>query len=183
MVVGCDDGRVEKLGAGFTVYACIAFEGIRPIGAHMGLVRVDGLEASSLISYSVLASSAGRAEVLFLDSLTMAGFNVVSPATIEELAGAATIVTYKYRPSYERLHRAFKRLQQPELRARILRLVDRAFEAETPHGRLYVLHWGISRERALEIIREYQVHSRIPEPIRIAHEVASEASRIVLKAG
>ena len=180
VVVACDDGRVRKLGQGFTTYACISFtRDLRPLDVHIGLLKVDGLEASSIIATSSLMVSRGRPFALLLGSLTIAGFNVVSPATVMKLTGSPTLVVYTYRPSFERLRPAFERLPHRELRARILRVVDEARRVLTPRGELWVLAWGIGLDEARNLIVSLQEHSRVPEPIRVAHNVASEASLIL----
>jgi endonuclease V-like protein UPF0215 family len=175
--VACDDGRVKKLGQGFTTYACVSFnDKLEPLDVDIGLIKIDGLEASSLITYSSLKVSRGEQFVLLLDSLTIAGFNVVSPATVFNLTHSPTLVVYSYEPSYARLERAFKRLPFKDLRAKVLRIVDRAKRVTTPKGDVWILAWKISLEEALRIIIKLQRHSRVPEPIRVAHNIASEAS-------
>ena len=183
VVIGCDDGRVTKLGEGFTLYACLAFDlnTLKPIGASIGLVRVDGLEASSLIAYSLARASGGKKSVLLLDSLTIAGFNVVSPASIAKLTGSPVIVVYSYKPSFARLARGIEKTRYPHLRSRVLKVVDDAREASTRWGPVWILPWGIGFEEALKIVDRTQVYSRTPEPVRIAHMIASEVSRGLLE--
>jgi endonuclease V-like protein UPF0215 family len=96
-----------------------------------------------------------------------------------KLTGSPTLVVYTYRPSFERLRPAFERLPHRELRARILRVVDEARRVLTPRGELWVLAWGIGLDEARNLIVSLQEHSRVPEPIRVAHNVASEASLIL----
>ncbi len=181
LIVACDDGRVEKLGQGFTIYACISFDlNLNPINMDVGLLKIDGLEASSIIAYSASLASLGKAFVLLLDSLTIAGFNVISPATIMKLSNAPTIVVYNYKPSFERLYSAFSKLSFSDLRKKVLRIVDSAKHIETPRGELWILSWGMEESYAKRLIEKLQVHSRVPEPLRIAHSIASEASLLLL---
>jgi len=178
-VVACDDGRVEKLGGGFTVLACILWDG-RPLDVELGLLRVDGLEASSVVAY-LTASLALRSSLpiraLLLDSLTIAGFNVVSPATVMRLAGVPVVVVYKYKPSSSRLEGALrKHFRDWSLRMRVLKLVDEAVEVNTRRGPLYIIPWGVSVEEARRVVEETQVYARTPEPLRIADMIASEVT-------
>ncbi len=177
LVIACDDGRVIRLGQGFTTYACISFDvDLRPVDINVGLLRIDSLEASSIIAYSAIIVSHGKPFILFLDSLTIAGFNIISPATITRLAKAPTIVVYNYKPSFNRLYSAFSKLPLVELRMRVLKIVDKARRINTPKGELWILPWEISWEEAKGFIERFQVHSRVPEPLRLAHSIASEAS-------
>ncbi|GBF08726.1 UPF0215 protein [Aeropyrum pernix] len=181
LVVGCDDGRVEKLGpqAGFTAVACISWDNrLRlPLAGSLGLVRVDGVDATSVLAGLVLRLGAAGRPVL-LDSLTIGGFNIVSPPGVERLTGSPVIAVYNYRPSLERLESGLRssRLPLAGVRARVLSLVEEAVEASTPRGPVYLVAWGLEASEARRLVLETQVYGRKPEPVRIAHYTASEAS-------
>ena len=182
LVSACDDGRVYKLGEGYTTAACVCYDGLRPVGVKLGLLRVDGLEATGVVAYLALAACRGRPGAVLLDSVTIAGFNLVSPPGLARLAGAPVVVVYKYRPSYGRLASAASRAPGPAwLRLRVLRIVEDAVEAETRRGRLYIIPWGLPLREALGLVESLQVHARTPEPLRAAHMVASAASRALLE--
>jgi endonuclease V-like protein UPF0215 family len=183
-VVACDDGYVRKLGEGYTVVACIDWViGRGPASASTRPVRVDGLEAGSIIA-GILGEALQVFDVkaLLLDSLTIAGFNLVSPSTIERLVGVPTLVVYKYKPSPERLIRTVReKFADWAIRARVVSLVGEAREVETRRGRLYVIPWGMGLGEAAEIIGRLQLYSRVPEPLRLAHYMASSVSRLFEK--
>ncbi len=181
--MGCDDGEIRKVGLQeYTTYACVSMrstaQGIYPRDATLGLLRVDGLEASSVIAAAVRLLERKPAAVI-LDSVTIAGFNVVSPSTIYRLVGAPVIVVYSYKPSYERLRRGALNLATFKVIDRIIRLVDNAIQLKTRRGVLYALLWGVDPPEALRLVEEFQIHSRIPEPVRVAHYIASAASRLL----
>ncbi len=182
LAAACDDGRVYKLGEGYTVAACVCYDGPRPVGVKLGLIRVDGLEATGILAFLAVAACRGRPGVVLLDSVTTAGFNVASPAGISALTGAPVVVVYKYRPSYERLAPAAARAPGPAwARLKALRVVDEAFEVETRRGRLYLIAWRLGRGEAARLVESLQAHARTPEPLRAAHLIASAASRALLE--
>ena len=176
-VVACDDGRVRKLGEGWTLLACILWEHGGPSDALFLRLRVDGLEASSLIGY---AARALGGDIVILDSITIAGFNLVSPPTVYRLSNAPVIVVYTYKPRFPSLDRAVRNVSLWEVRRRVLKIVENARYTATRMGGLYLLSWGIDIEQAKSIIEDLQIHSRMPEPLRLAHMIASEASMLVL---
>lgn len=183
-VVACDDGFVEKLGEGYTVVACILWDG-KPVDLELNIVKVDGLEASATIAYALTKLKLRNnveLKALLLDSITIAGFNIASPPTITKLSGVPVIVAYKYKPSSARLEEALrKHFKDWELRMRVLKLVDRTTEISTRKGRLHILTWGVSLGEAIRIIENTQIHARTPEPLRIADMVAYEASKYIEK--
>jgi len=183
-VVACDDGVVEKLGEGYTIIACVLWSG-KPLDVDLNLAKIDGLEASSIIAYAITRLKSRNkleAEALLLDSITIAGFNIASPSTIMKLTGTPVIVTYKYKPSSSRLEDALrKHFRDWYLRMKVLKLVDNAIEVSTRKGIVYMLTWGLELKEAIHIIEQTQVHARIPEPLRIADMIASEATKHLLQ--
>lgn len=163
----------------YTVASCVSWDGA-PSGVSLGLLRVDGLDASSIIPYLALRASRGRPCAVLLDSVTIAGFNVASPGAISRLAGAPVIIVYNYRPSRERLEAGLRRLGDGGARSRAISIVDSAVEVDTRQGRVYIVAWGVDLEAARDIVEECQVHSRTPEPVRMAHKIASEMSRLLI---
>jgi len=177
LAAACDDGKVYKLSRGYTVVACTCYEDLRPIGVSLGILRIDGLEATGIVSYLSLAACKSRPSVILLDSITIAGFNVVSPPGLARLTGAPVIVVYPYEPAYNRLAPAAARAPGPfSIRSRVLAIVDRYIKVDTPKGSLYLLTWGIPLKDAVDVVVKLQVHARIPEPLRTAHMIASSSS-------
>ncbi|MEB3779745.1 MAG: DUF99 family protein [Desulfurococcales archaeon] len=182
-VVACDDGRVAKLGEGYTIVLCIAWSYRHgPLDGAVLKVRVDGLDASSQVAFLVSMLKRSIApEALLLDSLTMAGFNLVSPPAIAKLAGVPTIVVYTYKPSLKRLREALvKNFRDWGVRLRVLALVDTAYRVRVDGEDLYIVSWGVDRDKAREVLYRLRIYSRKPEPLRLAHYLASEISRILL---
>lgn len=182
-VIACDDGRVEKLGGGVTLATCISWEsGLGLVDLAFLPVHVDGLDATSILSYLArVVSPSVRVDAILLDSLTFAGFNIVSPATLYRARGAPVIVVYSYKPSYERLARGLEAGSLPHLniRRRILELVDTAERITTPLGELYVISWGAGLKEAAMIIEGSQVRDRRPAPLRLAHYISSALSQVI----
>ncbi len=181
-VIACDDGRVAKLGEGFTIVLCIAWSyEYGPIDGLTSKVRVDGLDASSQIASLVsMLKRSIQPEALLLDSLTIAGFNVVSPSTIKKLAGIPTIVIYTYKPSLDRLKSALmNNFKDWNIRLKILSIINEAWHMTVDGEELYVVSWGLEINRVKEIVSSLILYSRKPEPLRLAHYLASEISRIL----
>ncbi|MGC9112541.1 DUF99 family protein [Acidilobus sp.] len=177
--VACDDGVVRKLGGGVTAVACVSYRELWPRSASIGLIRVDGLDATSVISgmVSLMARPPG---VIMLDSITIGGFNFVSLPGLSRLTGMPVVVVYSYMPSLERLSGPLRRhFRDAELRLRAISLVSGAREVNTRRGRLYIVAWGMGVEEAAKLVELYQFFTRVPEPIRVAHRLASEASEVL----
>lgn len=181
--MACDDGKVRKLGAGTTAVACVSYREVRPISASIGIIRVDGLDATSVLS-ALISMISRPPGVVFLDSITIGGFNVISLAGLARLTGMPAIVVYTYRPSVERLKAPLIRhFKDWELRLKALRPIESAYLVRTSRGPLYLVSWGVDREESVRLVEAYQLFTRVPEPIRVAHRLASEASRLIGSVG
>lgn len=189
MVVACDDGYIEKVGVpGYTLVACISWRGEHPGAPVEGLLaelRIDGASASSIISWLAKALSGPSRPLLLLDSVTIAGFDVVSPSTFKKLAGGEVIVVYSFRPRGERLLKALKKSEAElsEAKERVIRwMLDSLRPVETPRGRVYIAS-SLDTEDAARVVTALQAHSRKPEPLRVAHATASRASMELWRLG
>ncbi len=177
VAVACDDGKVRKLGGGVAVVACVAYRELRPSGLRLGLVHVDGLDATSVVGELAREIAAGSEGLLMVDSITIAGFNVISLPGISRISGLRAVAVYTYEPDIARLEGPLRaHFSDAELRLRVLEPIKNVRRVETPRGPLYVVPWGLRHEEAGELLALYQVYTRVPEPIRVAHRVASEVS-------
>ncbi len=185
-VVACDDGIVNKLGEGVTIVACTLYnKNLGPV--HVGFlpVKIDGLDATGQLLYLINTLNSlypdNNVEAVLFDSLTIAGFNIISPASINKHLGLPVIVLYKRKPNVDKIINAVvKYIKYPEIRLRVLRLLENTVVLDTKHGRLYSVLYGINPKKALPIIEYYQLHSRIPEPLRFIDYFASSISRLLL---
>ncbi|MEB3759752.1 MAG: DUF99 family protein [Desulfurococcales archaeon] len=186
IVVACDDGIVNKLGEGVTIVACTLYnKNLGPV--HVGFlpVKIDGLDATGQLLYLINTLNSlypdNNIEAVLFDSLTIAGFNIISPASINKHLGLPVIVLYKRKPNVDKIINAVvKYIKYPEIRLRVLRLLENTVVLDTKHGRLYSVLYGINPKKALPIIEYYQLHSRIPEPLRFIDYFASSVSRLLL---
>jgi len=181
-VLACDDGVVRKLGSGHTLLTCVSWEeGVGVTGLAFLPVTVDGLDGTSAAVFMARHLAYPRGvDLVLLDSLTLAGFNVVSPASLHEATGAPVAVVYTYKPSLERLARGLEaaRLPYASVRLRVLSLVERARRVETPRGPLYLVEWPPGADTLPAIVKS-QVYDRRPAPLRAAHYISSALSRLL----
>jgi len=181
-VVACDDGYIEKVGSkGYTLAACISWRGLRPgapVRGALALLRVDGAGATGVLAWLASTLAAPRRPLLLLDSITIAGFDVVSPQAFKDLTGGELIVVYTSKPRGERLLRALgaSGAALKPAKARVLEwMLQSLVEVETRRGTLYLAS-TLEPGAAARIVEDLQGHARKPEPLRVAHATASRAS-------
>lgn len=192
-LVAIDDGyfpaRCKGVKACKTVLAAVLFRG-KPLDLCLGTVLVDGDDALDLACRCVndlLNRNPYVGEpLLMLDNVTFAGFNVVDVAKLRSCVNGLVVAVYfKSKPDVRKIERALKRAFR-EWRSRyemFLKAVLDLTEVYVPRsrGRFYLhVEPRESLEEALELIQRHLVFSTTPEPIRVAHLVASAASRYLL---
>jgi len=184
VVIACDDGVVNKLGGGWTIISCVLWRrGEGPVRIGHLPVHIDGLDASGQVAYIASALSNGLdVEGVLFDSITTAGFNLISPPQVQRAARAPVIILYKRRPRWTRILAALERhFSDAWLRLRVISLVRDVVQLSTRRGVLYAILWGLSSGKAVELIEKYQVAGRMPEPLRFVHLYASALSRVLIQ--
>jgi len=139
-------------------------------GFMVGEIEIDGFDVTDRIIELVRKSKFGiQLKCIFLDGITFAGFNVADVVRINEETGVPVVVVMRRMPDMERIRRALRNLEGFEER---IRRIERAGEVRRVEG-LFVQIVGCGEEEAKTFIRASKLKGKIPEPLRIAHLVAS----------
>jgi endonuclease V-like protein UPF0215 family len=139
---------------------------------------VDGDDATSRLAGMVKDSSHyGQLRILMTGDTIFAGTNVVDLPALAELTQLPVIAVSDSEPDMTRVEQALKHYSPKTWKDKLAAL-DRCGpikEVESRPGRAPVfLQWaGLPFEKAVEVVRLAATRSRIPEPIRVAHIIAS----------
>lgn len=139
-------------------------------------ITKDGTDATEVIIRMVTGSKHfGQVRVLMFDGVTYAGFNVVDIEAVYEETGIGCVVVMRDCPDFDRIRAALKHLPDPDTRwemikraGEIHRVISR--EGENP---IFIQHCGIDLEEARNIVQLSSTHSNVPEPLRVAHLIAT----------
>jgi len=178
-LVGVDDGFFPQYYKELrlrTVLAGALYRGRELVDLKLSSVTVDGDDGTERV-LSILRSF-GRVDVVFLDGVTVAGFNVVNPETLLE-ACAAVVVVYKFQPKLEKVEIALrKHFVDWQVRFNVIRRTyERSQIIATRWKPMRVALLGSIAEDLGRLISYLQLVSSIPEPLRVADLVASAISR------
>ena len=133
----------------------------------------DGTDATEKISKMVTNSrNLGQLGVIMLDGITFGGFNLVNVRQIFESTGVPVIVIMRKIPNFEHIKKALKRFDDWEDRWANVLEAGEVYKVDNPEP-IYMQIYGIEREDAEDIIRLSTTRSAIPEPLRVAHIIAS----------
>lgn len=175
-VVGFDDGTFSfssKPSPGKTILMGVIMKGSREVvGVLARWITVDGTDATDAMIDAILGSRFKDLRVILLKGITYAGFNVVDLKRLHRETGLPVIVVVRKRPDVEAMENALrKHFNDAEERIGLLREAPPLVEAIP--GKLYFQAIGVDGGIAKEIIRVTTKTGLIPEPLRLAHMIAS----------
>ncbi|MGC3875298.1 DUF99 family protein [Halomonas sp. GXIMD04776] len=169
-IVGFDDCPFARDHRGDVCIVGAIYAGLRLEGVVSGKVRRDGVDSTSELIRLVGASKfAGHLQLVLLQGIALAGFNVVDVEGLHEVLGIPVLVVARHAPRREAMRRAL--LEHIPGGARKWSLIERLGPME-PLAGVYVQRCGLSRDEAASVVRETAMNGAIPEPLRTAHLIA-----------
>ena len=169
-VVGFDDAPFARQFRGDVRVIGAVFAGKRLDGVLSTRVRRDGANATARLAECVLGSPfAPQLHAILLQGITLAGFNVVDLHALHARTGLPVLAVARHAPDLPAIRRAL--LEHVPGGARKWQLIEVAGVMEPLEG-LYVQRCGLSHAAAQRLLEDQRLHSRLPEPLRVAHIIA-----------
>ncbi|MDI3292123.1 DUF99 family protein [Polyangium sp. 15x6] len=170
-VIGVDDAPFPRAHRGDVPIVGVAFAGTRLEGVLSAKVRRDGANATDVLASMISRSRfAAHTRLVMMEGIALAGFNVVDIHDLAARLGMAVLVVSKREPNVPAVRHAL--LEKVPGGARKWKLVEKAGPME-PCADLFIQRAGLGMDEATAVIRRLAVHGRLPEPVRVAHLVAS----------
>ncbi|MDD3042815.1 MAG: DUF99 family protein [Methanosarcinaceae archaeon] len=136
----------------------------------------DGKDATEVICRMAKRSKHyGQLRVIMLDGVTYGGFNVVDISKLNKETGLPVIVVMRSYPDFEKIRGALGHFTDGEERLGVIEKAGRIEEVVTkkPENPIYIQKAGIGFDSAKKIVRLTATRSNIPEPLRVAHMIAT----------
>ena len=137
-----------------------------------GQVRRDG--RNSTVELARLVGRTQHLQLILLQGIALAGFNVVDIHRLNMETGLPVLVVARREPDLKKVRAAL--LDHVPGGSRKWRLIEQAGEME-PCGAVFVQRAGLSLTEAERAIQTFALTSVIPEPLRTAHLIASGVTR------
>lgn len=150
-------------------------------GVLSARIRIDGHDATEKIAQSVKGSGHyDQLRVIMLNGITFGGFNIVDLEALHRETGLPVLAVIRSRPDLESIKKALKKFRDYRKR---MKLIERAgpvaeiriksMVIREKNKRAYYQKVGVNGKTAEEIIRVSCTRSLMPEPLRVAHLIAS----------
>jgi len=176
-VLGIDDGVFTPHSKELVDVVGVVFRGGYWLDGFMHTrVQVDGMDATERLTQMIVESPHyQQLRVVMLNGVTLAGFNVVDIAELHEKTQLPVIAVTRDNPDFEDIRKALRNLPQMEERWKAIEKAGRILRVRTRDGEdpIYAHAVGISEETVERIMKSTSTRSNIPEPLRVAHIIAS----------
>ena len=174
-IIGIDDGPFTKREKEVIVVGVVFRGGEFLDGVLRTNVTVDGLDATEKISKMInFSKHKQQLKVIMLDGITVGGFNVIDVRKLYSQTRIPVIVVNRKIPDLKSIRVALeKNFDDFEKRWKMLLNAGKIKQLKFEKFSLYYQNIGIDDEEAEEIISISIKHAQIPEPLRVAHLIAT----------
>lgn len=180
-VLGVDDGQFVPHVPGQVLVVGVVFRGGYWLDGVMHTkIAVDGFDATDKIASMITSSPhCKQLRVVMLNGITFAGFNVVDIKALNKATNLPVITVTRDKPDLDEIHEALQNLPESERRWNLVLDAGEPSSLSTRNAEetVYVQTAGISMEDAEKIVRLTSTRSSVPEPLRVAHLIASGIAR------
>jgi len=183
-ILGFDDGAFEPRSGKKVPVIGVVFRGGKFLdGAMLTEVTVDGVDATEEITKLINSSRhKQQLKVIMFDGITLAGFNVVDIESIREQTNVPVIVMNRKHPDLERVRKALGHFSDGEERwETIMRAgeIKECFVGKLGKEirKVYYQSIGLTDDQTRQIIKLSCTRGFIPEPLRVAHLLATAIVR------
>ncbi len=169
-VIGIDDSPFKKFKYGNVLVIGTIFRGgVFLDGILSTKVKVDGNNATSkLIKMINSCKFKPQLQCILLDGIALGGFNIIDINKLSKKTNIPVIVVVRKKPDIETIKKTLVRIKKKNK----IKLIDKAGQVYSVNN-IYCQLANLSIEKAKSILKITSTHSLIPEPIRVAHLIAS----------
>ena len=175
-ILGWDDGPFKPRSNGKVLVVGVVYRGGEFFdGVLRTEVTCDGLDATERIAEAVNSSRhKEELRVLMFKGVTIGGFNLIDVKALHEKTDLPVIIVMRKRPDPKNIKQAIKNLGDYKRRWDFISNAGQIYKMEIKKDKsLYYQFIGLQKEEAERIIRLSCTRSLIPEPLRVAHLIAS----------
>jgi uncharacterized protein len=168
-VLGIDDSPFEKNTKEVLVIGTFFRGGHALDGILSTKIRKDGNNSTKkLIEMINNSKFKPQLKAILLDGIALGGFNVIDIDKLNHITNIPVIVVMRYYPDKKKMFAALTKIGQ----SKKISLIEKAGEIHKVE-KIFIQVAGLDIKDAEQIIKITTTRAEIPEPLRIAHIIAS----------
>jgi uncharacterized protein len=174
-ILGVDDGKFTPHTKGDVLIVGVVLRGGSWVdGAMHTHISIDGLDATEKIAFMINSSTHKRQlRLIMLNGITFGGFNIADIKKLHELTMLPVLALTRDKPDLNAIHKALRNLPQTEERWQMVFGAGQLHEVTCKGTKLYLGLAGLTLTDAQKIVDLTAITSCFPEPLRVAHLIAS----------
>jgi hypothetical protein len=179
-ILGFDDGAFTRNSKNPVPVIGVIYRGGKILdGALTTSVSVDGMDATEKIVKLINASRhKQQLKVIMFDGITFGGFNVLDIKKIHEQTNIPVIVINRKHPNLVKVRKALENFEDGEERWKIILRAGKIKECYVKDfQKIYYQNMGMDEDKTKEVIKLSTTRGYIPEPLRVAHLLATAIVR------
>lgn len=179
-ILGFDDGAFVPRSKKPVFVIGVIYRGGKILdGALTTLVMQDGSDATERIAKLINQSRhKPQLKVIMFDGITLGGFNVVDIKKIHKQTRIPVIVINRKHPNLAKVKKALDNFEDGEKRWKMILKAGKIKECMLQNGKnVYYQNVGMDDETTKEVIKLSTTRGYIPEPLRVAHLLATAVVR------
>lgn len=169
-VIGIDDSPFNKLEKSKVLVVGVVMRGGSWVDGILSTkVAVDGDDSTKEIAEMInKCKFKPQLQCIFLDGIAVAGFNVIDVKELTKKTNLPVIVVIRRKPDISNIKKTLIKINKRNK----IKLIEKAGSVMQIND-IFVQLTGIDLEHARKILKIVCTRSLIPEPIRLAHLIAS----------
>jgi endonuclease V-like protein UPF0215 family len=172
-ILGIDDGHFLKHSKGNVLVIGAILRGRELDGLLSCYIEKDGLDATHVLAGLIRQSKyLKQLKAIMTNGVTLAGFNILDITELNRRTGVPAISIIRKKPNQKKIENALENFLDKRKRLSLLAKAGKIYN----HKSIYFQAAGITGNRARELIDQTTVRSNVPEPVRVAHIIASGVS-------
>ena len=177
-VLGVDDGKFAPHTEGVVNVVGVVFRGgLWLDGVMHTTIAIDGFDATEQIASMINNSPhCKQLRIVMLNGITFGGFNIVDLKKLNSATKLPVIALTRNKPDLEAVRKALSNLSKPGERWNMILAAGEIHEVLCRGKKIYMELAGLSESDAREIVVLASTRSSFPEPLRVAHLIASGTS-------
>jgi endonuclease V-like protein UPF0215 family len=174
-ILGVDDGKFTPRSKGEVLIVGVVLRGGDWVeGAMHTYISIDGLDVTEKIASMINSSPHKRQlRLIMLNGITFGGFNIADIKKLHELTTLPVLAFTRDKPDLDAIHEALRNLPQTEERWQMVLEAGQLHEVQCKGTKLYLGLAGLTLSDAQKIVDLTATRSCLPEPLRVAHLIAS----------
>jgi len=169
--IGIDDGFFNPNKSTSTIIVGVIMRSNNLVeGILTKKIKVDSLDSTKKIIELIKKSRfKDQIKCVFLSGLNFAGFNIVDIQLLYKKLNIPIIVILRKKPRFNKIEKALNSFKDKKKRLSLIKKAGNIYSNKL----IFFQFIGCTERQALNLIKNFTFISKLPEPVRLAHLIAS----------